>query len=133
MNDHWLGYVRHNEELYYAEPPIKLGGDRVKVTLKKIIDKADLIIAELLDLQNNAISYQDKIYTYHEVRATFDGTTKTLIYRYDIDRTQLAAKMVQPLRRVMYPTNISRKLLMVDTLPQGALARYTTRLTTNKL
>lgn len=39
-------------------------------------------------------------------------------------RDALAASMVEPIRRHMDYAGIGRKLLMVDELPQGALARY---------
>lgn len=39
-------------------------------------------------------------------------------------RDALAAAMVEPIRRNLEWQGIGRKLLMVDELPQGALARY---------
>lgn len=40
------------------------------------------------------------------------------------DRDALAASMVEPIRRNLDWQGIGRKLLMVDELPQGVLARY---------
>ena len=42
----------------------------------------------------------------------------------DEGRTALAQAMVEPIRRALEYQAIGRKLLMVDELPQGALARY---------
>ncbi len=42
----------------------------------------------------------------------------------DEGRTALASAMVEPIRRALEYQAIGRKLLMVDELPQGALARY---------
>jgi hypothetical protein len=42
----------------------------------------------------------------------------------DEGRTALAQAMVEPIRRALEYQAVGRKLLMVDELPQGALARY---------
>ena len=42
----------------------------------------------------------------------------------DEGRTALAQAMVEPIRRSLEYQAVGRKLLMVDELPQGALARY---------
>jgi hypothetical protein len=42
----------------------------------------------------------------------------------DEGRVALAQAMVEPIRRSLEYQAVGRKLLMVDELPQGALARY---------
>lgn len=42
----------------------------------------------------------------------------------DEGRAALAQSMVEPIRRSLEYQSIGRKLLMVDELPEGALARY---------
>ena len=48
----------------------------------------------------------------------------SVVCRKSIDRRLLAEAMVMPIRRQLHYQGIGRKLLMVEQLPKGALARY---------
>jgi len=60
-----------------------------------------------------------KSYTDEQKEMVIDQAIET-----DEGRTALAQAMVEPIRRSLEYQAVGRKLLMVDELPQGALARY---------
>ena len=63
-------------------------------------------------LNKNGLTDQDKEMIIAQALQTDEG------------RTALAQAMVEPIRRSLEYQAVGRKLLMVDELPQGALARY---------
>jgi hypothetical protein len=65
-----------------------------------------------MSLNKNGLSDQDKEQVIAQALETDEG------------RTALAQAMVEPIRRSLEYQAVGRKLLMVDELPQGALARY---------
>jgi len=65
-----------------------------------------------MSLAKNGLSDQEKEMVIAQALETDEG------------RTALAQAMVEPIRRSLEYQAVGRKLLMVDELPQGALARY---------
>ncbi len=65
-----------------------------------------------MSLSKNGLSDQEKEMVIAQALETDEG------------RTALAQAMVEPIRRSLEYQAVGRKLLMVDELPQGALARY---------
>ena len=63
-------------------------------------------------ITKNALSSRDQEMVIAQALETTEG------------RTALAQAMVEPIRRSLEYQGVGRKLLMVDELPQGALARY---------
>lgn len=65
-----------------------------------------------MSFSKSGLSDQDKEFVIAQALETDEG------------RTALAQAMVEPIRRSLEYQAVGRKLLMVDELPQGALARY---------
>jgi len=122
--DNWLGYIRYNNKLYRTDKPIVCRDETnifYKVMTYTAITKADIIIAELLDLPNNIIVVNGQEYEFkHIMDNTEDGTQAILIFvlpKFKLNLNSLAV----PLTRRIYPSLVAKNLVSVQPMsaPKG--------------